>query len=288
MIRQQIDSRKYLNPEIVSRLSNMELRARLVVEGFITGLHKSPYHGFSVEFAEHRPYMPGDEIRRIDWKVFGKRDRFYVKQYEEETNLKAYIILDASGSMGYSSAALSYLMLNQRDAVGLTTFDTKIRRHLPPRSIKGYLHVILSELENTETGEATDVSVILHELAERIKRRGLIILISDLLDDKEKVVSGLKHFRHRKHEVLVFHILDRYEVDFSFSSDAVFRDIETSEELNTQTWHIQREYKRQMKLFLDHYKRECHNNLIDYVFMDTSRSLDEALVQFLIKRKRLV
>jgi len=294
------DYRKYLKPEVVSRLANMELKARLVVEGFITGLHKSPYHGFSVEFAEHRQYMPGDEIKRIDWKVYGKTDRFYVKEYEEETNLKSYILLDASGSMGYTSekitkleygcylsAALTYMMLLQRDAVGLVVFDNKIRKYLPPRSVMGYLYQILKELQNTKSGETTDISVILHNIAERIKRRGLIILISDLLDDPEKVMKGLKHFRHRQHELLLFHILDPFEAEFSFSKDAVFRDMENFEEINTQTWHIRNEYRKQVREFILYYKKECRENRIDYVFIDTKKEFDQALFKYLIKRKRM-
>lgn len=294
------DYRKYLKPDVVSRLSNMELKARLVVEGFITGLHKSPYHGFSVEFAEHRPYMPGDEIKRIDWKAYGKTDRFFVKEFEEETNLKSYILLDASGSMGYTSgklskleygcylsAALTYLMLIQRDAVGLVLFDSKIRKYLPPRSIMSYLYPILKELQSAESGETTNISVILHNIAERIKRRGLIILISDLLDEPEKVIKGLKHFRHKQNEVLLFHVLDPSEVEFAFSKDAVFKDMESSEEISTQTWHIKNEYKKQIEEFISYYKRECRENRIDYVFLDTGKDFDHALFKYLIKRKKI-
>jgi len=292
--------KKYFNPEVISRLSNIELKARLVVEGFITGLHKSPYHGFSVEFAEHRQYMPGDEIKRIDWKVYGKTDRFYIKEYEEETNLKSYILLDRSGSMGYTSggvtkleygcylsAALTYLMLIQRDSVGLVTFDNKIRKYLTPRSVKSYLYQILRELQNTESGGTTDVSIILHNIADRIKRRGLIILISDLMDEPEKIIKGLKHFRHRQHELLLFQILDPLEVDFSFSKDAIFKDMESSEEINTQTWHIRNEYRKQVKEFISYYKKECRENRIDYIFMDTREGFDQALFKYLIKRKRM-
>lgn len=196
------DYRKYLQPDVVARLANMELRARLVVEGFITGLHKSPYHGFSVEFAEHRQYMPSDDIRRIDWKIYGRTDRYYIKQYEEETNLKAYIILDASKSMDYASekhlrkleyasylaAALSYLLIEQRDAIGLTIFDEKIRQFLPPHSHKTYLEQILKELDHLEAANQTSTAKSLHEIAERIRRRGLIIVISDLFDDPVQVV----------------------------------------------------------------------------------------------------
>ncbi|MBD3288761.1 DUF58 domain-containing protein [candidate division KSB1 bacterium] len=294
------DYRKYLKPEIISKLKSMEMRARMVVEGFIAGLHKSPYHGFSVEFAEHRQYMPGDEIKHIDWKVFGKTDRFYVKQFEEETNLKSYLLLDASASMGYSSnginklqyasylaAALTYLMIKQRDAVGLLTFDHKIRKYLPPRSIKSYLHLILQEFERLESAEVTDVSSTFHEMAERIDRRGLVVILSDLYDDPEKIMLALKHFRHKKHEVIVFHILDPLEISFNFKKEAVFKDLETGEEIATQPWHIQREYQEKVSRFIDNYKRQCRQNQIDYVLINTDMDFDRALIEYMIKRKRI-
>ncbi len=297
---QKEDYRKYLKPEIVSKLKSMEMRARMVVEGFIAGLHKSPYHGFSVEFAEHRQYMPGDEIKHIDWKVFGKTDRFYVKQFVEETNLKSYLLLDTSASMGYSSngitklqyasylaAALTYLMLKQRDAVGLLTFDHKIRKYLPPRSIKSYLHLILKEFEKLESAEVTDVSNTFHEMAERINRRGLVIVLSDLYDDPEKLMLALKHFRHKKHEVIVFHILDPLEINFAYKKEAVFKDLETGEEISTQPWHIQREYQEKVKHFIDNYKRQCRQNQIDYVLINTEMDFNRALIEYMIKRKRI-
>lgn len=296
----ETDYRKYLNPEIVSRLKSMELRARLVVEGFITGLHKSPYHGFSVEFAEHRQYMPGDEIKHLDWKVYGKTDRYYIKQFEEETNLRSYLLLDASASMGYASnglskleyasyltAALTYLMIKQRDAVGLMTFDNKIRKFLPPRSIGSYMHRILSELENIRSENVTNVSDTFHEMAERINRRGLIIILSDLYDDPEKILLALKHFRHRKHEVIVFHILDPQEIRFSFNKESIFRDMETGEEIATQPWHIQNEYRRKVNHFIENYKRQCRMNQIDYVLLNTGDAYDRALVEYFNKRKRI-
>lgn len=295
-----LDYRKYLDPEVVSKLSNMDLRARLVVEGFITGLHKSPYHGFSVEFAEHRQYMPGDEIKHVDWKVYGKTNRFYVKQFEEETNLKAYLLLDASASMGFTSVgvtklqyacylagALSYLMIGQRDAVGLLVFDEKIRRYLPPRSVTTYLHQILRELDATQSSAETNVAGALHQMAERIKRRGLIIVLSDLFDDPQTVLSALKHFRHRKHEVIVFHIMDPLEITFDFQQDAVFRDMETGEEINTQPWHIRRDYQAKVTEFLTYYKKVCRENQIDYVPINTKEPYDRALFEYLLKRKRI-
>jgi uncharacterized protein (DUF58 family) len=299
---------KYLQPDVVSKLANMELRARLVVEGFITGLHKSPYHGFSVEFAEHRQYMPGDEIRSIDWKVYGKTDRYYIKQYEEETNLKSYVLLDASASMSFASeiperknekriskltyasflsAALAYLMIQQRDAVGLSVYDAHVRFTLPPHATKAYLRRILLELEKLKAGNTTGTAASLHLIAEQIKRRGLVIVISDLLDNPAEVMAALKHFRHNNHELLVLHVLDPLERSFAFGADALFKDLETAEELMTQPYHIQRAYQKEMRDFLEQYKRECRENMIDYVLMDTATQFDTALFQYLNKRRRI-
>ncbi|OGC76498.1 MAG: hypothetical protein A2145_02280 [candidate division Zixibacteria bacterium RBG_16_40_9] len=294
------DYRKFLRPDIVSRLSGLEIKARLVVEGFIAGLHRSPYHGFSVEFAEHRQYMPGDPIRNIDWKVYSRTDRFFVKEFEEETNLKAYLLVDTSGSMGYHSngiskleyssylcAALSYLMLQQRDSVGLVVFDQKIQKYIPPKSAATHLHVLLSELDKIQASQTTNVSSALHEMAERIKRRGLIILLSDLFDYPDKIMSGLKHFRHRKHEVIVFHILDPRERDFSFPQEAIFKDIETSEEILTSPWQIQKDYQARLQEWIEKYRLESRESLIDYVLLDTSIPFDQALFAYLSKRQRL-
>lgn len=298
----QTDYRKYLSPEIVSKLKGMELRARMVVEGFITGLHKSPYHGFSVEFAEHRQYMPGDPIRDIDWRVFAKTDRYYIKQYEEETNLKAYILLDCSASMGYSSgatgqtkfdyaltlaAALSYMMLKQRDAVGLVAFADTITNYLPPRSAAGHLHNLLYRFGNLTTASTTDLALPLHEMAERIKRRGLIILISDLFDDPQRIISGLKHFRHRNHEVIVFHLLDPRERDFAFTGEAIFEDMETGERITTSPWQIKQDYQRTFAQVSGLIASECRQARVDYHLIDSSMPFDKALYSFLAKRERL-
>ncbi|MHB1048916.1 MAG: DUF58 domain-containing protein [Bacteroidota bacterium] len=298
---------KYLQPDVVSKLSTMELRARLVVEGFITGLHKSPYHGFSVEFAEHRQYMPGDEIRRIDWRVYGKTDKYFVKQYEEETNLKSYIVIDTSASMGFASeidpkgskritkieyasyiaASLAYLMVQQRDAVGVMQYDAEVRSILPPHATKQHLRRVLIDLERIRPSHTTNSAAALHSLADRISRRGLVIIISDLFDDPAAVMAALKHFRHNKHEVLVMQVLDPMERSFAFGSDAVFRDLETGETVTTQPYHIQKAYQHAMSEFIGRYKRECRENLIDYVLLDTSVPFDAALLQYLNKRQRL-
>jgi uncharacterized protein (DUF58 family) len=294
------DQKEYLIPEVLSKLSNLEIIAKMVVEGFIIGLHKSPFHGFSVEFSQHRPYNPGDSLKYIDWKVFGRTDRYYIKQFEEETNLKAMILLDVSNSMSYSSgkitkldygkylaASLSYIMLLQRDAVGMSLFDNKIQQYIPPRSVKSYLRPILKQLETIQPGIDTNISQVLHKIADRIKRRGLIILISDLLDEPEKVLSSLRHFRHNKHEVLIFHILDPLEVSFKFEGDIQFEDLESGENIRTFPWYIQNEYRNEINEFIAYYKKNCLENRIDYQLIETSKSFDNALLEYLVKRKLL-
>jgi uncharacterized protein (DUF58 family) len=292
---------QFLNPRVVTRLANMELRARLVVEGFITGLHRSPYHGFSVEFAEHRQYMPGDAIRFIDWKIYGKTDRYYIKQYEEETNLRSTIVLDTSLSMGYSSgdrmtkleygaslaAALAYLMIRQQDAVGLACFDEELRSYLPPHATRGYLRQLLVSLQNARPAGKTGAARALHRAADMMKRRGLVIIISDLLDDPAGVIGALKHFRHRKNEVIVMQVLDPMERTFAFGTDAEFRDVETAERMTTLPWQIQASYRGAMEQFLETYKRQCREHAIDYVMMDTTTPFDVALTAYLARRERL-
>ncbi len=292
---------RYLQPDVVAQLTTMELRARLVVEGFITGLHKSPYHGFSVEFTEHRQYMPGDEIKHIDWKAYGKTDRYYIKQYEEETNLRSYVLLDASASMRYASqgrlskfeyasyvsAALAYLMVEQRDAVGLTIYDERIRTTIPPRATQSNLRQVLSELERVTPSNKTGIGASLHQVAEQIKRRGLVIVLSDFFDNPKEVITAFKHFRHKGNEVIVMQVLDPMERSFAFGTDAIFRDVESQEELMTQPWHIQKAYRESMTEFLDNYRKECRENAIDYLMLDTSTPFDRALMEYLTKRRRL-
>jgi len=299
--------RQYLDPTVIARLSNMDLRARLVVEGFLTGLHRSPYHGFSVEFAEHRPYMPGDEIRHVDWKVYGKTDRFYIKQFEEETNLKTYLLLDQSTTMRFSTqpitkfqyasylaAALSFLMIRQRDAVGLLQFADKPLQYLPPRALPSHLTRILRALEVAAPQEraTTGIGAALHHIAERLKRRGLIILLSDLqpndpATDLPRMVQGLRHLRHQKHEVLVFHILDPAEIDFPFAQDAIFEDMETGERMPVQPHFIRRAYRDRATAYFDSIKRACREHHIDYTLLNTLTPFDQALMHYLIKRHRL-
>ena len=295
-----VDKRKYLRPETVALLNSMSLRARLVVEGYIIGHHRSPYHGFSVEFAEHRSYGPGDEIKHIDWKLFGKTDRLYVKRYEEETNLRAHIILDTSKSMLYSSAevsklsyanslaaSLSYLMINQQDAVGIAKFSEKIDTFIPPKARPSHLNLILSQLDDKDSGNDTQIGMVLHELADRIKKRGMVILISDLLDKPENIMKGLKHFRHQNQEVIVFHIQDRKESEFDFDTRTKFFDMETGEEIVTEPWHIRSNYNELISKLESNYKSNCRENLIDYVPLFTDQSLDIGITEYLIKRGKL-
>jgi uncharacterized protein (DUF58 family) len=281
-------------------LSNLELKARLVVEGFITGLHKSPYHGFSVEFSEHRPYRPGDEIRHIDWQVYGRSNKFYVKQFEEETNLRATIVVDVSKSMSYNSdnniskfnysiflaSALAYLMNRQRDAVGLAIYNNELVEYMPSKSKTSYVGQILKKLENTIPSDLTGTSNALDSLAERIKRRGLIIIISDLLDDIDSISNALNHFRHNNHEVLIFHILDPRELDFKLKSSN-FIDLETGEELITQPHQLQKAYKETVENFISEIKNICQRKQVDYNLISTDEPFDKALIKFLAKRNKL-
>ncbi len=303
------DNLALLDPYFVGKLRRLDLIARLVVEGFITGLHKSPYHGFSVEFAEHRPYMPGDPIRAVDWKVYAKSDRFYIKEYEEETNLRCHVLLDSSSSMAYRSdkkyltkldygtylaAALSYLMIRQQDAVGLLTFDDEVRRFIPARSAGTHLRVLLGELsrlaratQKTPEGRGTRIGRSLHHLADRLTRRGLVVLISDLMDAPEEVLKGLQHFRHRKHEVVVFHLLDPAEVAFPFREETVFVDMESGEKLSTIPWEYAKDYRRAVDAWQRRYRRVCAEQTIDYVEVRTDMPYDVALLRYLEKRGRL-
>jgi len=295
------DYRNLLDPSFISKLNSLELKARLVVEGFMVGLHKSPYHGFSVEFSEHRSYMQGDNLKDVDWKVFGKTEKYFIKQYEEETNLKSYIFLDTSNSMAYSSgknlskleysltlaAALSYLMVHQQDAVGLTLYAEKISKYLPPKSSRAYLQEILKSLANVQASEKTNTAASLSEAAEKIKRRGLVIIISDFFDKIDSVLKALKHFSYKKNEVIVFQILDPMEKTFAFGKDAIFKDLETGDELTTQPYQIQKAYREAMMEFTNRIKTECLNSNIDYNLIDTTDPYDKALLRYIQKRSKL-
>ena len=285
---------------MVAMLDSLSMRAKMVVEGYIIGQHRSPYHGFSVEFAEHRSYEPGDEVRHIDWKLYGKTNRLYVKRYEEETNLRAHLILDTSKSMNYTSgkvsklqygsyllATLSYLMIRQQDAAGVVLFDESIRSFIPPKSNPSHLNTLLNVLDVNTPGTDTKIEPVLHEMAERIKKRGLVIIISDLFDEPNNIINGLKHFRHSKQEVILFHILDRNELEFDFNSRTKFVDMESGEELITDPWHVKNDYKNLIENLQDYYKNQCRLNLIDYVPLFTDDSLDKGLNKYFNKRQKL-
>lgn len=294
------DYKTYLDPSIVSKLNSLELKAKLVVEGFKVGLHKSPYHGFSVEFSQHRPYIQGDNLKSVDWKVYGKTDKFYIKQFEEETNLKCYILLDVSKSMDYSSgknitkleysktlaAALSYLMITQQDSVGLTLYSDKVHKHFTPKLSKVYYQQLLVDLANINSGKGTDTSKCLNEVAEKINKRGLVIIISDFFDDINSILTSLKHFRYKKNEVIVFQILDPTEKNFNFTKDSIFKDLETDAELTTQPYQIQKAYIEAMKEFTDKIKSECLNSKIEYNLITTDTPFDIALYNYIQKRSK--
>ena len=306
----QLESaRKYLNPATISRLKNMEMRARLIVEGFITGLHKSPYHGFSVEFAEHRPYNPGDELRHVDWKVFAKTDRHYLKQYEEETNLRNYVVLDTSPSMRYKyeaglsklqygsylAAALHYLMIKQRDATGLIAFDETVHTLLRPKSTQSFLRQLLATLErlnlDQQPDKRTSAAAVLNEVAERISRRSLVIIITDLFENvsqHEVLLKALRHLRYRGHEVLVFHVMESAtERRFEFPDvPMVFRDMETGEEMALQPAQLRANYQEAVTHFSEAFRKQCLANHIDFVELDTSASYEASLLAYLNKRRK--
>ncbi len=289
-----------LDPAVISKLGNLKVIARLVVEGFVSGLHRSPFHGFSVEFSDHRPYFPGDELRYVDWKVYGKTDRYYIKRFEEETNLKTYLLLDASNSMSFSSdgltklrysvllaAALSYLMLGQRDSVGLVVFDRGIREFLSPASARPHLNVLLKTLSRVSAGGETRTRDTFHQLAGRIRRRGLILLLSDLLTDPMDVVRGLRYFRHQNHEVVVFHVLDPGELDLEIGPEVIYRDLETGEEIQALPGEISEGYRDGMEELIGFYKGELRDSMIDYHLIRTDVPFYEGLLDYLRKRSRL-
>ncbi|MFQ5571218.1 MAG: DUF58 domain-containing protein [Rhodothermales bacterium] len=290
---------RFIQPEVLSRISNLELLARAVVEGFISGLHRSPYKGFSVDFMEYRPYIPGDDPLRIDWKLFARTDRLFVKEFEDETNTRLNLLVDVSHSMGYTStgltkmdyglylaASLAYMMVRQRDAVGVTFFDDEIIDRIPPRSTKGHLHTMLTHMEQMELGAQTAIGKPLHELAEQQRKRGFMILISDLLDDPDALLDGLKHFRFNSHEVVVFHILDPQEVRFDFKDVVEFEDMETGEKMLVEAETAQAIYQENLERFRARLRKECGLLGIDYTMLTTDQPLDFALFNYLASRRR--
>jgi uncharacterized protein (DUF58 family) len=291
--------RQFLDPAVIARLGTLELKARTIVEGFLSGLHRSPFKGFSVEFAEYRQYIPGDDLSTIDWKVYARSDRYHVKKFEEETNLDCHLMLDVSGSMGYGSrgltkleygsclaASIAYLMNRQRDAVGLMAFDERIVDVLPASARPGHLRALLVSLDRLRAGHATNVSKPLNQLAGSLSRRGIVVLVSDLLDDPEAVIRGLKHVRFRGTDVIVFQILDPDEIDFPFERATRFEDLETTEEIMAVPGLVREHYLRQMGGLIDRYRRELGVAGIDYQLLKTTDPLELALLSYLSTRAR--
>jgi len=290
-----------LDPYSINRLSNLQVRARAVVEGFLTGLHQSPYHGFSVEFSQHRQYITGDSLRHLDYKILAKTGRYYIKQYEEETNLKSTILFDHSGSMKFGSgeltkleygkvlaASLSLLLLKQRDAVGLVTFAEEVTSILPPKSALGWLETLSIQLNETVAEGDTSVTSSLYNVAERIKRRGLVIVISDLLDDPDKIIAGFKALRHVGHDMMVFQVLDPKEISFDYPKDARFQDLESGQILPSKPWHIRDEYRTAVNEFIDNIRVNCRSHNIDYHLFTTDIPYSLALFEFLDRRRRML
>jgi uncharacterized protein (DUF58 family) len=291
--------RQFLDPAVIARLSTLELKARTIVEGFLSGLHRSPFKGFSVEFAEYRQYIPGDDLATIDWKVFARSDRHYVKKFEEETNLDCHILLDVSGSMAYGSgamtkheyasclaASLGYLMNRQRDAVGLAAFADRIVTRQAASARPGHLRALLVALDRLKPAQQTDVARPLHRLADSLSKRGMVVLISDLLDDPERVVRGLKHFRFRGADVIVFHVLDPWELTFPFERATRFEDLETNEEVVAVPALARARYLKAINGLVDRYRRELGSVGIDYQLLRTDQPLEMALLAYLSTRAR--
>ncbi|MBN2023055.1 MAG: DUF58 domain-containing protein [Pirellulales bacterium] len=291
---------KYLDPAVLAKLQGLALRARRIVEGYVAGAHRSPFKGFSIEFAEHREYAPGDDLRYLDWKVFGRTDKYYLKQFEEETNLICYLLLDVSQSMTYQSAgapmskldyarcltaALAYLVLHQQDSVGLVTFDNETRAMVRPRGNPSHLGDLVQVMERTAAERKTATGAIFHDLAERFRRRGIVVIASDLFDDVQTMMAGLEHFRHRRHEVVLLHVLDPAEVDFPFQETTLFRGLESMPDVLVEPRSLRRAYLKEMEAFVRRLKRGCRMHQIDYVPMRTDRPVDVALSAYLSARR---
>lgn len=290
---------KYLKPEVINQIKRLDLRAQFVVKGFLQGLHASPFQGFSVEFSEHRKYTPGDDPKDIDWLVFAKTDKYYVKKFEAETNITGYLLMDLSQSMGYTyrqevtkfdyaiclAAALCYLMIHQQDPVGLITFDEKIRDRLPPRSKRTQLGNVLAHLSKLKPEGATDLANSLSQVAAMLRNRSLLMVFSDLLVDPEPVLQSLRQLRHAGHDVILFHILDEAEVSFPFQGLVEFSDPESEEKLTVDTSQYRRDYLAEVESFCQQYQEECFQSGIDYVSLDTSMQFDRALTGYLQSRQ---
>lgn len=290
-----------LDPHVLAKLSGLQLRASQIVEGYVSGLHRSPYQGFSVEFAEHREYAPGDDLRYVDWKVFGKTDKVYLKQYEEETNLITYLVLDSSESMRYQSegaplskleyaqcaaASIAYLVIHQQDSAGLVMFDDQVRQFLRPASNASHLQQMVHLMQQGEVVRKTRTGPIFHELAERFTRRGIVFILSDLFDDAETMLAGLKHFRHRRHDVVVIQVLDPAELDFPFQNATMFRGMEEAGDLLVEPAQLRKAYQQEIQKFTAKVRAGCLGQQADYLLVRTDQPLDAVLTAYFAKRRR--
>ena len=289
----------YLKPEVIRQIKRLDLRAQFIVQGFLHGLHASPFHGFSVEFSEHRKYTPGDDPKDIDWLIYAKTDKYYIKKFEAETNITGYLVMDLSRSMGYTyrqeltkfdysiclAAALGYLMIHQQDPVGLLTFDEKVRNSLAPKSRRSHLGDVLSLLANLKPQGKTDVANSLAQIAAMLRHASLVMIFSDLLADPEPILQALRRLRHAGHDVILFHVLDEAEVRFPFDGMVEFEEPETAERLQLDAANFRRNYLDEIEAFREMYRRECSQSRIDYVALDTSMQFDKALTEYLISRR---
>ena len=290
---------RYLDPKVLNRVDKLELAARMVVEGFMAGRHRSPYHGFSVEFKHHREYTMGDDPRHLDWKIFAKAARYYIKQYEVETNFVAHILHDSSESMlygspkapatkleyaNYLSAALAYLVVSQTDSVGMGIFNEGLQSFIEPKQSLAHIHRICHELETTKPAKRTDVGQIMHQFADRITRRGIVILVSDLLDTPERILDGLNHLRFARHEVLVFHVMDPFELDFPFDGNIKFEGLEGYQPLLCQPRLLRKSYLEALNKHILAVKTACERNKVDYALINTGQPLEIGLQTFLQSR----
>ena len=288
---------QFLDPQVLNKITRLDLKARHIVEGFVAGMHKSPYHGFSVEFAEHREYSPGDDLKHLDWKVFGRTDRLFLKEYELETNLRSHILLDTSESMDYGSkdttklelachiaASMAYLILRQQDSVGMVCFDKEVKSVLPASSAMGHMRPILGTLAQSTAAHKTDLGTVFHQLAERFHNRGMVIVISDLFDRPETILKGLQHFNHKRHDVIVFHVLDEYELTFPFERMTLFEGLEDYPKLLVDPRALRKAYLEEVNRFCDEIRKGCVKQSIDYVRITTDQSLDVELSKYMAGR----
>ena len=288
---------QYLQPEVLARVSRFDLKAKFLIEGFFSGLHRSPFKGFSAEFSDHRKYVPGDDIKDLDWKVFARTNKFYIKRFEAETNMECHLVVDASASMGYGTlgmtkleyatyvaAALAFLVVSQQDTVGLITFDDAIRAVLQPKSKRKHVIRVLKVLNDTKPGKQAKVSDLLHKVAGMIDKRGLVVVMSDLLDEPQDVLDAFAHLRYDGHDIIAFHILDQAEAKFPFSSARKFEDVESGQTVIADAGSIRAEYLRALEDFVATYRSELYKQHIDFFSIDTSTSFDKALMAYLLKR----